>query len=347
MTETATDTVLQRKAHAQRKARGGGAWSLPRALGRALSIAADALWGLAFLQTTRADHTMSADKALSRLDSDDLLVVLGHETGLCGLVAFSRDIVTGLIDVQTLGRVTQFPADARAYTATDAAMTAPLVDAALPRFASMVSTQPDMAHLKTYRFGALVEDVATAGLALEAETYRVTEFDVSLAQDMRKGRVVFLFPEPAKTDELSDDSHPGKHEAVLKLAPVRMQAVLARIHIPLDRAQALRPGDVVPLSSSVTTTASLVLAGGHTVARGKLGHMNGFRAIRIGDEAQTLHRPDPVVPTPAPEQPPEAAQTMPVPMGTDLQAFDLDGALELGGADGGTSLPVSPDPVTS
>ena len=292
MTEDGVDTVLQRKAQAQRKALGGGSLSMPRALARGLSIAADALWGLSLAATHVFDETLTPDRAIRRLDEDQLLIILDTETAPAGLVALDRDLVTGLIEVQTLGRVTRFPNDQRAYTPTDAAMMAPLLDAALPRFASMLAAQPEMAHLQNYSFGALVEDAQTADLALDAESYHLTAFDVSLAHDTRAGRAIFLFPEPPKMVEQGRPSDIGKHEAVLKLAPARMQAVLTRIHIPLDKAQALRPGDVLTVSSQATSSATLVMSGGHVVARGKLGQMNGFRAIRIGSDETLLHKPE-------------------------------------------------------
>lgn len=293
MIKEPTETVLQRKASAQRRALGGGTWSVSRALGRALSISADALWGLSLVARPTGDEIVAVDRAASRIDEDQLLVILEHETGPRGLMALDRDVVTGLIDVQTLGRVMRFPSDARAFTPTDAAMTAPLIDAALPRLASMLSAQPDMAHMQNYRFGALVEDVQTASLALDAESYHLVAFGVDLAQETRSGGILFLFPEPPKLAEQDKSASPGKHEAVLKLAPVRMQAVLTRIHIALDRAQALRPGDVLTISPQTTTSATLVLSGGHVVARGMLGQMDGFRAIRIGTGETPLHKPNP------------------------------------------------------
>ncbi len=341
MTDTAPDTVLHRKAQAQRRVLGGGAWSIPRALGRALSIAADALWGLTLVPRPLADDTLPVDRALSRLGHDPLLVVLDHDTAPCGLVGFDRDIVAGLIDVQTLGRVTHLPAEMRAYTPTDAAMTAPLIDAALPRFASMLSGQTDLDHLRDYRFGALVEDAPSAGLALEAESYHLVEFEVGLAQDTRTGRVMFLFPEPAPQVEPGHPAAPGKHETVLKLAPVRMQAVLTRVHLPLDKARALRPGDVLTLSPQATASAALVLSGGHVVARGRLGQMNGFRAIRIGADPQALVKPEPV-PT-LPSEPAETGITK-VPLPAVSSAFDLPSDLTYALDGGATDLPRVPEP---
>lgn len=326
------ETVLQRKAHAQRKALGGGAVTMPRALGRGLSIAADALWGLGLVAVSSGDDVMTPDRAIARLGDDQLLIILEHDTGPVGLVALDRELVTGFIEVQTLGKVTRFPNDTRAYTPTDAAMMAPLLDAALPRFASMLAGQPDMAHLQNYVFGALVEDAQIAGLALEAEQYQLTAFDVSLAQDARTGRAIFLFPAPPKPIEKEPLSETGKHAAVLKLAPARMQAILTRIHIPLDKAQALKPGDVLNISSQAMSSATLVMSGGHVVARGKLGQMNGFRAIRVAAEETPLHKAEQDVQTRAsvPEpQVPAAPRTSASLTAQSPPSYSFDGGIDL------------------
>ncbi|PRY74166.1 flagellar motor switch protein FliM [Marivita geojedonensis] len=331
MADDAPDTVLERKAQAQRKALGVGSVSLPRALGRGLSIAADALWGLSLAATPSGQDSLSLDRALARIGGDCLLILLDNETGPCALAVIDRALVTGVIEAQTLGKVTQFPTDSRPFTPTDAAMMAPLLDAALPRFVSMLAGQPEMSHLSGYGFGALVEDAQTAGLALDADQYLVVAFDISLAQDTRTGRALFLFPEPPKNPDRDSAAKTGRHAGFLGLVPARMQAVLTRIHIPLDRARALRPGDVLPISLQAVSGASLVMSGGHVVATGKLGQMNGFRAIRIGDEATPFCRPEPVsAPTAMAEVPQHAETVAPqggaaLPPATDLS---LDMALE-------------------
>ena len=291
--DTVTNSVLERKAQAQRRALGSGTLSVSRALGRSLSIAADALWGLGLVPKIEADDTLPAERAVRRMDHDMLLIILENEMEGVGVVALDRAVVTGLIEKQTLGKVARFPLDDRAYTPTDAAMMAPLIDAALPRFASMLSAQPDMEHFQGYRFGALAEDAQTAELALEAEKYQVVAFDLSLEQDTRIGRALFLFPEPQMPTEAAAGPSRGKHETSLGLVPARMQVVLTRIHIPLDKAQALTPGDVLPISSHTLTSAALVTGTDHLVARGKLGQINGFRAIRIGDEETVSPKSDP------------------------------------------------------
>ena len=312
--EDRNQTVLERKVIAQRRALGVGAVSVPRALGRSLSIAADALWALGLVATVRNDAPLLSARALSDLTGDQMLVLLEKDDAPCGLAAFDRALVTGLTEVQTLGKVTRFPLEDRPYTATDAAMVAPLLDAALHRFSSMLAGQPDLAHLQGYGFGALVEDPQAAGLVLDAGTSHVIGFDIGLAQDLRVGRAVFLFPQPEEKPA-ADPMKSGKYEAVMKLVPTRMQAILTRIHLPLEKAQALQPGDLLDISNDALAATALVVAGGHVAARGQI---NGYRAVRIGCDAALVH-------------PPAAeAKTAPVPAVVPTSAApDLDGLRNL------------------
>ena len=96
--EDTADTVLERKAIAQRRALGVGAVSVPRALGRSLSIASDALWALGLVATVRADASVPTTRALADLTDDQLLVVLKKDGAPCGLAAFDRALVTGLTE---------------------------------------------------------------------------------------------------------------------------------------------------------------------------------------------------------------------------------------------------------
>ena len=295
MADGSADTVLERKAQAQRQALGVGTISISRALGRSLSIAADALWALGLASRVFKDEILGMDRALNRVSEDQLLVILEKDGSPCALASFDRALVTGLIEVQTLGKITRMPLDDRPYTQTDAAMMAPLVDAALPRFASMLAGQPDLVHVHGYGFGALVDDIQTAGLVLDAQAFHTISLELSLAQDTRAGRAVFLFPQHdiAKGKDAAGAGNKGKHEAVMKLVPARMQAVLTRIHVPLSKAQALKPGDVLDISSEAINAVTLVVEGGHVAAKGKLGQMNGLRAVRIGEGPALLHAPNP------------------------------------------------------
>ncbi|WP_072779299.1 FliM/FliN family flagellar motor switch protein [Marivita hallyeonensis] len=294
MPDGTAESVLERKAQAQRRSLGVGGLSVHRALGRSLSIAADALWALGLVAQATRDDTLPTDLALARLPEDALLLILENDAGSCGLLALDRSVVTSLIEVQTLGKVSRFPLDDRPFTATDAAMTAPLVDAALPRFGAMLEGQPERAHLQGFRFGAQVDDVQTAGLALDGDSHHMLSFDVSLAQDTRVGKVAFLFPEPEPSKATDDASsiQLGKHAEAMKRLPARMRAVLTRIHVPLSKAQSLKPGDLLEISPAALNATSLVVDGGYVVAKGKLGQINGFRAIRIGGDAPLLQQAD-------------------------------------------------------
>ena len=282
MVDDAAGTVLERKALAQRQALGRDV-SVPRAFARSLAIAADTLWGLSATSVVAFHDTLSTDRALAKLDKDQLFLLIETGAGARGLVVLDRAIVTSLIEVQTLGKVTKLPLDSRRFTQTDAAMAVPLVDAALSRFTSMLESHAELEHRLGFAFAAMADDAETAGLAMEAAMCDFCELEVSVDQDTRKGRVVLCLPDPVPSHATPDGTaSTGKHEAALKTIPARMHAVLTRIHIPLSKARSLKPGDVLDISATAVNSASLVANGGFAAARGKMGQMNGFRAIRIG-----------------------------------------------------------------
>lgn len=340
-------TVLERKAIAQRRALGVGAVSAPRALGRSLSLAADALWSLGLVATVGPEATVTTARALSAVTDDQLLIVLEKDDGPCGLAALDRALVTGLTEIQTLGKVTRFPLEDRLYTATDAAMVAPLLDAALPRFSSMLVGQPEREYLQGYGFGALADDVQSATLALDAERFHVFRFEIGLAQDLRSGNALFLFPaaQEKPADQPGSEPKPGKYEASMKLVPTRMQAILTRIHIPLEKAQALKPGDLLEMSPDVVNAATLVVDGGHVAAKGKIGQINGFRAVRIGEVGSLLHAPALAAGKDGAQKPADAGPALPAirsqAKGTDGLTLDAPIDLDLDAMSAGWDPPAN------
>lgn len=287
-------SVLGLKASAQRRAREATAMSLSKALRRGLSRAAEDLWGLGLAARLSSEDTLDQDGCLDRLAETDLLVVLDGPEGRTGLACFDAAFVTGLIEVQTFGKVASFPPEERRYTATDAAMMAPLLDHALPVFADLASSLPEGSQAAGYAFGAQVEDRLAASVMLNAPFYTVLTFDIDLANGTRHGRAVFVLPQ-SDADGVDtagkQGAASGKYAESLKLVPARMQAVLTRIHLPLSRAATLKPGDVLDLSISALSTTSLVIEGGHVIARGKLGQMNGLRAVRLGNADRHAQAP--------------------------------------------------------
>ena len=60
-----------------------------------------------------------------------------------------------------------------------------------------------------------------------------------------------------------------------------MNAVLCSVSLPLSEAQKLKPGDLIPLPPEALDAVEFIAGSGDAVAGGRLGQMNGMRAVRL------------------------------------------------------------------
>ncbi|ETX26674.1 FliM/FliN family flagellar motor C-terminal domain-containing protein, partial [Roseivivax isoporae] len=79
------------------------------------------------------------------------------------------------------------------------------------------------------------------------------------------------------------DAGPPPHEDLVLSLPARIDAVLCRLRLPYATLEALAPGALLPLPPGALDMAELVAGGRHVVTRGRLGQMNGLRAIRVSE----------------------------------------------------------------
>jgi flagellar motor switch/type III secretory pathway protein FliN len=286
MADGAQQDVLGQKAQAAQRAYEARGMSPAKALRRALSRTADAQWGLALVTQDVQIDSLDQDGVIAGLSGQELLVLIDGPDGAVGLVAIDRDVMTGLIEVQTIQQVTQIPIEPeRVLTPTDAAMMAPLVDGALTRMAAMLLDHPLHYQLDGYRFGAMIEDARGVGLILDASGYTCFRAEVDLALGRRRGGLFFCLPERArpkpKPKSEGGSSAPGPHADLMSRVPARLEAVLGHISLPLARAQQLKPGDLIPLAPDALEQVNLVAGRGRDVVTGRLGQLNGMRAVRI------------------------------------------------------------------
>jgi flagellar motor switch protein FliM len=283
MADGTRNDVLGQKAQAAQRAFEARGMSMPKALRRALSRTADVLWDLALVTQGVTVEMMDQDEMVEALGPRDLLVVLDGPDGAVGIAAVDRQVLTGVVEVQTIQQVTQMPVDeGRILTQTDAAMIAPLLDGALTRFATTLEDHPLHRQLTGFRFGAMIEDSRSVGLLLDASAYRVFRAEIDLALGRRRGALTLFLPEtkPKRSDS-SEGQGPGPHEERLSRVQARLDASLARITLPLNRVGALKPGDVLRLPPDALDKVEVTAGRGHLVARGRLGQLNGLRAVRL------------------------------------------------------------------
>jgi len=276
--------VLGQKAQAAQRAYDARGMSPAKALKRALSRTTDLLWDLALVTQSVHVEMLDQDGVVDGLAKTDLLLLLDGPEGALGVVAVDRQVMTGLIEVQTIQQVTQMPIEEdRVVTPTDAAMVAPLIDGALAQMAESLADSPLHFQIDGYRFGAQIEDPRAASLLLDAAAYRAFRADVDLALGRRKGRVSIILPDrkPKRRNTQQAEDDPGPYSDLLSRVPARLDAVLTRITLPLSRAGTLKPGDMLRLSPDALDRVEVFAGQGHLVAKGRLGQLNGCRAVRL------------------------------------------------------------------
>src|SRR6056297_269498 len=294
MADGTRNDVLGQKAQAAQRAYEARGMSMSKALKRALSRTADVLWDLALVTQAVTVEMLDQDEVTEALGPRDLLLLLDGPDGAVGVAAVDRQVMTAVIEVQTIQQVTQMPVDdGRTLTQTDAAMMAPLLDGALSRLADTLLDHPLHSQLCGFRFGAMIEDSRSAALLLDASAYRSFRAEVDLALGRRRGAVTVFLPErKAKRDANAAEQGPGPHEERLSRVPARLDASLARLTLPLSKVGALKPGDLPPLPPDALDKVEVRAGRGHLVVRGRLGQMNGLRAVRLNCPVGALPRMD-------------------------------------------------------
>ena len=274
-------------------------WS--KAARLSLERISDRLFGLQLSVTTveQVNKTLadlrevaSGDRLLMLLDAYGDLAADDVSSGVSGRAAviLDRGLVQTLVEVQTRGRITEAELDTRAYTHTDAAVTAQLIDPVLASVDEMMASSPHSPDPLRLRYGDKVEDGRALLLALEAPDYVLFRISLDIEAGTRSSDVLLAIPEemlrPPPPAQDPEDAETGAFDlsGMALSAPIPLNAVVARVKMPLSRVCALKPGDTLNVERSALTTTELIGSKGFVLGKVALGQMNGFRAVRLGPE---------------------------------------------------------------
>lgn len=223
-----------------------------------------------------------------------IALVQGPGEGM-GLLVVAPEVLAGMIEVQTLGRVASTPIAPRRPTRTDAAMVAEMLDAALVGLEVVLADEADLIWAGGFRYASFLDDPRPLGLLLEDVAYRVLQTDVTLGQGGRRGSILLALPADGKGNVPRRDSAMAEAEAQagpafaealaaqIGAADCVLRAVLARVSLPLSRLLDLAVDEVLPLPRASIDRLSFVGLDGRILSDGKLGQQRGMRAIRLSD----------------------------------------------------------------
>jgi flagellar motor switch/type III secretory pathway protein FliN len=280
-----TGGVIARKLAVARDGGGAVANSLIlKTLRRSLARAAKELCELPLAVLAARQSNRKPEDLESLLSDDQLLIVLDGPDGRLGAVSLDAPAVTALIQKQTIGVVMGLPGGTRNYTATDAAMCAEFIDDSFGKVTAMLDGHSDKLSFEGYRFGARIADVRSLLLALEAETYRSFELTLDLDGGKLQGKMGIILPDPSTFARNGADDAGlaglslGSNMGVMR---AELTAVLCRMSLPVSEFTSLQQGDVIPLDQAFLYETDLVAINGQVMATGRLGQLNGARAVRM------------------------------------------------------------------
>ncbi|HEY9020847.1 MAG TPA: FliM/FliN family flagellar motor switch protein [Paracoccaceae bacterium] len=228
---------------------------------------------------SRVDHP----GLLALIPDGLLLLLLDGPDGAVGVMTLDSATLSALIEMQTVGQVLPRPPRDRPLTRTDAALAAPLVDGILQRMTQDLSDHADRYWACGFRFGAMIDDRRSLGLTLDAPDYHVFRVDLDIAGGARQGEVILVLPwreDPEQHCRAAGREVSGRQlQTRVMDAPVRLDAVLCRVSLPLSEIGKLVVGDVLPLPAEALREIALEGVGRRRVATGRLGKIDGLRAI--------------------------------------------------------------------
>ena len=308
MESVATDTVKHKKARAAREGFDARAMSPAKALRVALGKAADNALGLALTVSTVEQTRVPQAEVAKVLAGPGLTCLVEDDRGRRGTMQLDFSALGAVIEIQTIGRVSDRSVAERRLTRTDAALSAPFLDEVFATFEAGASELPDGDSWQGYRFGAMAEDIHSLTLALEAEEYHHFRIGLALGEPQRAGMCQLLLPvagpPPAEADKRGSAAKDGADlSPVVMGAPVALQAILARHSISLEKALSLQPGDQLMIPGGGGMVLRLEAPGGHLVSEGRLGQVNGMRAVRLRGHARRAEPGPPPKSSKPPEQP--------------------------------------------
>jgi flagellar motor switch protein FliM len=221
-----------------------------------------------------------------------MLAVLEGPGDTLGLLAMSPAVLSGLIEVQTMGRVLAQPPIPRKPTRTDAALVAPVIERALAALDEALADEADLVWAGGFRYASFLDDPRPLALLLEDQPYRVLTAQVSLSGGAKAGEVLLALPaegrgrRPHLAAALADDAHAVQaftHQLteVVMGVSCQLDAVLARVTMSLAEVLQLEPGAIVPLPKNALSGIRLEGLDGLPLAEARLGQNSGMRALRL------------------------------------------------------------------
>ena len=141
MAGTAKESLLKKHIAPSRPVKAAGAGAVEKILAVVLPRSADQLLGLQVEIQSVSFGSLDQPGVVAALGECDLICRMSGASSDPGLIVVDLSLLSGLIEVQTLGKVTESPPKERSPTSTDATIVSEIVDRWMTDAASAVSEQ--------------------------------------------------------------------------------------------------------------------------------------------------------------------------------------------------------------
>ena len=317
-----------------------------KALRAAVAQAAQDVAALVAIAGNVEESRITLEPFTQALPEHALLALVEGPDSRFGLFALDPQLVAALIEVQTTGRVVPRPAEPRPATRTDAIMCADFIDRVLELTEARVAEAGlEVAPALTgYRYAMPLSEPRAIAMTLDDMPYRLFRLSADLGHGAKSGSAMLLLPhEPP-----GQGTHGGRDaagfssalEALVMDTRAELGGTLLRREMRLSEVMALTPGALIPVPRGALSRVLVEDVAGRVVAHGRLGQVNGHRAVRLmfgpigeADELEACAgvgaRPA-VTASPGRLPPPAAVPPPPTPAGGLADLGDLGGAGGLG-----------------
>lgn len=286
MSET-VNAALARKLTVGQKDLGDRPRSVLRALRLGFARAANDRVNLSLAIIGAKQSSRSAEDLVEAIGPDWLLLVFDGPGGRLA-ACLDPHLVSAIVQTQTIGEVLQDDPAPRAFTDTDAAMSALLIEAALTRSAGLIDPTAEQVCLVGHEYASRAANLRELSLALTDEAYRVFDLTVDLANGIKQGHISVFVPESPIVSDIADEAsdHSGPRlEHSSGVVKADLNAALCRMTVPLSMLTAMQIGDILPLRGARLDRTEILTIERTRAGVGRLGQCGGLRAVRLNEHA--------------------------------------------------------------
>ena len=243
------------------------------------------------VRQSRVDGSTVSDALLET----GVLMLLSAPGGRFGAFCCDPSLVIAAVDCQTMGRARAIPEEMRRLTPTDAALVQPVLEQTMSLFTVAMEGAPTASWTQGFSCVGAVPSKHVLALNLDdMGDFRSFDLILDIENGVAQGRAILVLPmhipqladptpkspksRKARLDE-GVASHSSRNTALS--AQARLTATLPTFELTLAQISELSVGDVFPIGRTAIEQLRLRDPLGAVIAHGRLGQLNGQRAIKL------------------------------------------------------------------